>query len=98
MTPPPEKPDMNAKHTPITPEQESIVIAASEGNMGAITVSMGLINAGRFDVLRTLHKNGITGVKLWLSFKDLGDQTIDTLVSNVEAGNLVQRLAALGYA
>lgn len=76
----------------------SIALKVAEGNPGALRVCGELLKAGREDVLILMDLKGIRGCRVWLAFKDLGDQTIPTLIKTLEADDLEDRMTKLGYA
>jgi hypothetical protein len=74
-----------------------LAIAISAGNPGAISVVVPTLKAGHRDTLERCLSLDITGPKIWILYKDMGDQTIETFVDNVAAEDVKEKLAALGY-
>ena len=84
---------------PAAMSERDLVVELCRGNPGALRVSMELIKSGHRETAEKLLTLGIVGPRVWLCYKDLGDETIATLIANIAAHeNLVSRLTALGYA
>lgn len=95
-TTPESKTSMNH---PSSMSDRDLVIAVSKGNPGALRVAVKMIHSGRRADVEKLAALGIVGPRVWIAYKDLGDQTYETLSANLEDGPaLVAKLAALGYA
>ena len=76
---------------------EELAAEVCAGNRGALTVIVGTLKGGRRDVIERCYTLGLRGPHLWLLFKDLGDQTLETFWTNVEAEDVAAKLEALGY-
>lgn len=74
-----------------------LALAVGDRVPGGLVVASTLIREGRRPLAERLHALGIKGSAVWIVWKDLGDQTIETLERNLESEDLKQRLAALGY-
>ena len=75
-----------------------LTIDIGQGNPGAVLVACEMLNSGNRASLEKAHTLGLFAERLWLAYKDLGDQTIPTLVTTIESEDIKQRMAALGYA
>jgi hypothetical protein len=74
-----------------------IMIDLSQGNPGALGVVSSVYKEGRMDVLMSCLTLDIRGPSIWILYKDLGDETLETFYKNVFTEDVKQRLAAVGY-
>ena len=66
---------------------EEAVAALWEGNPGAQTVLINLVNTGNAEVLVVLDDLEIYGSKIWLLFKDIAGQDIINLFALLDAAH-----------
>lgn len=78
-------------------DDRTLVIRVSDGNPGAARLCCELLSVGRRDIVEKMREKLIIGPRVWLTYKDLGDESIERLIENVESEDIVERLIALGY-
>lgn len=74
-----------------------LMLEVGDGVIGALSLVKRLVMDGRRDIVEKMRDLGITGSAVWISYKDLGDQTLETLIANIESADIKDRLAKLGY-
>lgn len=81
----------------IDTETQELIVDVSQGNHGALRVACNAVNDGRTDIVKRCQELEIKGPKVWLAFRDLGDDTLSTFYATVESADIKERLAAIGY-
>jgi hypothetical protein len=79
-------------------DHEDLLVQVCDGNPGALRLCIELVHAGHLGTVKRMLQLGITGPRVWLAFKDLGDSTLERLVETIESADLIARLTDLGYA
>lgn len=74
-----------------------VMVDLAQGNPGALNVVSGIYNEGRMDVLMSCLTLDIKGPSIWILYKDLGDETLETFYDNIFKEDVKQRLSAVGY-
>ncbi|MDE1870125.1 MAG: hypothetical protein KGH71_04035 [Candidatus Micrarchaeota archaeon] len=87
------------------PEQKALAVALSEdyimklstGNPGAVRVLVNLTRDFGPDFLEPLEKSRIRGGEIWLLFKDVCREDMDTFAKAVRDGSMVEKLGKCRY-
>ena len=74
-----------------------VMIDLSKGNPGALSVVSSIYKEGRMDVLMSCLTLDIKGPSIWILYKNLGDETLETFYKNIFAEDILQRLSEVGY-
>jgi hypothetical protein len=73
------------RETPEGITTEAVVVDLTQGNPGALTVIMGILKAGREDVIDFLYRyEEIKGPALWMLYKDENGEDIDQTIGAIE--------------
>ena len=64
------------------------IVAMAEGNMGGASVLTKLAKDLHFAAIAILDLNSIYGSSIWVLYKDVCDENLDTLIRTIESGIL----------
>lgn len=55
------------------------IVEMAEGNPGAISLLIHLLNNNKIDILSKILNTNITGYKIWVLYKDLANENFDQM-------------------